>query len=112
MLPADLLRRFLKKTNDVNAEESQKKRTYCHVPRCSAWIRPENISDNMAACPECEALTCANCKEEFHDNGVCTKKGGLEVPEVDNFAAKEGWKRCPSCRQMIERTAGCSLIGW
>lgn len=110
-LPADLFKLFLEKKNDVNAKEPQQKRTYCHVPRCSAWIRPENIIDNIAPCPECEAFTCANCKEEYHDNGMCTKKGGLQVPEVDDLGEKEGWKRCPSCGQMIQRTAGCSVIG-
>lgn len=108
VLPADLMERFSQRMDDVAAERSEQNPTYCHVPRCSAGITRSNIIGNKAACPKCEALTCANCKEKYHDNGVCTKKGGFQVPEVDDIAAREGWKRCPSCHQMIQRINGCS----
>lgn len=110
MLSADLIERFSRRKEDVDAERVARSRTFCHVPRCSARIWPRFISENMAICPECKALTCTACKEKYHDNGVCTKEGELEVPGVEDLGAINGWQRCPSCRQVIERNEGCTAI--
>lgn len=102
-----LIRRYHEKKEGVEADQSEHKRTYCHMPRCSTLLNQRHISENKAACPNCAALTYIVCKERYHDNGECTKKGGLRVPELEDLAEREGWRRCTFCGQMIERIAGC-----
>ncbi|KAG6368879.1 hypothetical protein INS49_003097 [Diaporthe citri] len=109
-LPGDMIRRYNDKKEEMDADEFEEKRTYCHVPRCSTFLKRRYYIGNGAACPQCAALTCIICKEKYHDHGVCKQKGGLRVSEVEDLAEAEGWKRCRSCRQMIERLEGCAVI--
>lgn len=104
-LPARIIGRYHDKKEKAEADESEHKRTYCHAPQCSTLLKPENITGNKASCPKCEALTCIVCKEEYHDNGVCTKKGGSQAPEVEGLAVREGWPGCYSCASKIPRFA-------
>lgn len=105
-LPADLITRYNDKKEEVEADQFPEKRTYCHVPQCSTFLKRRYYSGNRATCPKCGAWTCVVCKKRFHDNGKCTEKGGLRVPEIENLAEAKGWMRCRSCRHMIQRAAG------
>lgn len=109
-LPAGLTMRVLDKMAEVEMDRLEHKRTYCHVPRCSTLVPRGHIIGNKAACRDCRALTCIVCKEKYHDDGVCAKKGGFQAPEVEKVAEREGWKRCQSCGQMIERIEGCNRM--
>lgn len=107
ILTADLIKRFHEKREELDADKFKEKSTYCHVPRCSTLLKRRDIVRNMGVCPKCAALTCIVCKEKYHDNGECTQEGGLRVPEIEDLAEREGWRRCHSCRQMIESKGGC-----
>lgn len=109
-LPADLIIRYNDKKEEVEADDFPEKRTYCHVPQCSTFIKRRFYSANRAVCPKCAAWTCIACKKEFHDKGVCTQRGELRVPEIELLAEAKGWIRCRSCRHMIQRAAGTADI--
>lgn len=57
-LTPDLVTAYLEKK--VEAETLD--RTYCSDPRCSVFLKPENITGNCATCPKCNKETCTMCK--------------------------------------------------
>ncbi|KAK8217970.1 hypothetical protein IWZ01DRAFT_562835, partial [Phyllosticta capitalensis] len=80
-------------------------RTYCHVKRCSAWIPPRNIRDEVGTCPKCATTTCTICKQASHGTGDCPRDEGTN--ELLEIAALNGWQRCFRCRRMIMLSTGC-----
>jgi hypothetical protein len=100
-LRPELVRNFEKKR--VEFETSG--RTYCHSPRCSAFIDSSNIDGEVATCPECSLATCTICKEASHD-GDCPKDTSLQ--QVLDTAGEHGWQRCYNCWRVVELSYGCN----
>ena len=92
---------FLDKSVEFNTND----RTYCSNPSCSTFIPQPDIEDGVAVCPECETETCALCKSESHPEEDCPQDG--ETKSIVDMADSEGWRRCTSCRRMIELSIGC-----
>lgn len=59
-----LSQRCKSKFGAKRVELESKDRTYCHVPTCSAFIKPDDIDIdiNAAHCPKCKSWTCSDCK--------------------------------------------------
>ncbi|KAJ9609720.1 hypothetical protein H2200_006048 [Cladophialophora chaetospira] len=110
-------------------------RTYCHA--CNTWIRAVRGQDYYAVlCPNCQQLTCARCKEEYHPEDDCKslkKKandknfkqyiidthlgpgggaeriGEAELGRAELFekCPEDQWQLCPACfRPVHERYMG------
>ncbi|CAN8101532.1 unnamed protein product [Discula destructiva] len=88
-------------------EMATRNRTYCSQPRCSTWISPENIQDNIAQCPlpQCGARTCTECKEQAHPGEDCPTDENLEA-----LVTKEGLMTCNGCHRLVELDTGCNHI--
>lgn len=111
-MPFDDARVFLDK--DVETEFNHKKeelddsrRTYCHVPTCSAYIPQSNKRETSGECPTCHLSTCILCRGAHH-TGDCPED------EAENStleaARQKGWQRCYTCNRMVELTIGCNHI--
>lgn len=103
---------------DLKTEElSTPNRLYCARPGCGYWIRPafilpnglgicdnSRIWDNDNNCyKECLAWTCGLCKNILrHDGSDCPQED-----ELNELAAREGWRKCNSCNRFIELDTGC-----
>lgn len=87
-------------------------RWYCPEPKCGKWIKPEKLHRNRRShqiCPHCSAQICSMCRSLAHDQNVdCPQDFGLE--STLEVAEAEGWRRCYSCRTMVELTVGCRHI--
>ena len=83
-------------------------RTYCSQAECGTFINPTLIEHDLATCPDCGSRTCALCKDAEHLGSDCPQDPALQ--EVLQLANENGWKRCSSCRRMIELTIGCNHI--
>ncbi|KAI9674881.1 MAG: hypothetical protein M1829_003621 [Trizodia sp. TS-e1964] len=81
------------------------RRTYCAKPTCSAFIRPDTYSGSAAKCPECNAVTCAECNKPFHD-GKCLKD--KEFKKFIRFTRRRGWRECFRCSRVLEKNDGCN----
>jgi hypothetical protein len=57
-LTADLITAYREKKLEVETLD----RTYCSDPRCSIFLKPENITGEHATCPKCNKATCTICK--------------------------------------------------
>ncbi|KAK0632507.1 hypothetical protein B0T14DRAFT_34942 [Immersiella caudata] len=95
---------------------------YCWDRKCGAFIplalRAGNDSfGHSALCRKCHTKTCIRCKEKFHF-GPCPASRVLGVrrrgPTADELfrrlSRKRGWKACPSCKYVVEKTDGCNHI--
>lgn len=83
---------------------------YCAVKECSQYLTKEKLfgDGKWALCDKCCIKTCTGCLclESAHE------EGSAECPERISKMDKElmvkaGWKPCPRCAHMIERSDGC-----
>ena len=81
-------------------------RIYCPDERCSSFIgrRPSSAPCKMS-CSECSADVCSKCKKRAHLPESCDENEGRGVRTL---ATKHGWKSCPKCKMIVERSSGCS----
>ncbi|KAN0122125.1 hypothetical protein V8E51_000451, partial [Hyaloscypha variabilis] len=106
--PAPSLARFLsapllQSYNVLLLELSTPNPKYCSNARCSLFLAPSSITGPLAICPSCRTRTCALCSGAEHP-GVC--KQDLAGQKVLELAGKKGWKSCPNCNFVLERTEG------
>lgn len=77
-------------------------RTYCFQSSCSAFLYPDNISeqDKVGICAICLISTCTLCKGQEHGGKDCPRDS--EVLKVLELAKSQGWRRCNKCCRVIE----------
>lgn len=88
-------------------EYRTKDRIYCSSRQCSAFIHPTQIRNDVGTCGSCRQRTCVFCKGAYH-MGDCPKDKSTQ--EVLKLAQKSGWRRCYSCKVMVELDKGCNHI--
>ncbi|KAH6684072.1 hypothetical protein B0J14DRAFT_663772 [Halenospora varia] len=100
---------FQKNYSLLITELTTKNPLYCCLPTCHKFIPPSTLRGPTATCPspKCKARTCRACKKKEH-KGVC--KEDKEGMVVRRLGEKRGWKCCPSCGSMVEKTEGCLHI--
>lgn len=104
-----------------NYEKQQKIR--CSNPKCrrALPIKPSKELgrlQHLQRCLRCHHFTCKRCRQTCHA-GACDAKasdlpdtrGELDIhPPLSQLAVERGWKLCPSCGHLIEKTGGCSRM--
>ena len=103
LIPSDLVREYEQK----RAEFATSNRTYCHIPKCSAFIPTSGHTSDTARCPVCGSITCTVCKSASHE-GDCPEDTGVQ--QLLAAAEGQGWQRCYSCRRVVELHNGCNHI--
>ena len=86
-------------------------RYYCGSPKCAKWIdtRKAHRSNGALRCPHCQFWMCTSCRGSQHSaNQDCPQDFGLGAALQQ--AERAGWRRCYSCRTMVELNTGCRHI--
>ena len=100
-LDRELVQRFQRKVIEFQTSD----RTYCSQPTCSAFINPDNITDDRATCTSCFTTTCTICKGTSHDGDCPADTATQQMLEA---AREQGWQRCYNCRRVVELDVGCN----
>jgi hypothetical protein len=109
-VPLELIKRYLTEDQiedfkDAGIEFSTTGRIYCSNRICNRFIPLENIQGDVAFCRKCLVGTCVHCRDGEHD-GDCPKDAALN--STLDLAAKKGWRRCGSCKAIVELVVGCN----
>jgi hypothetical protein len=86
-------------------------RYYCGSPECAEWIDTRKAWrwNGGLECPHCEFKMCISCRGAQHGrNQDCPQDFGLR--RALEQAERAGWRRCYSCRTMVELNTGCRHI--
>lgn len=98
--------RLRKQVERKIVEFGTKNRVYCREPTCSTFIGAATPSPTHMLCTTCWAYTCGHCKGPSHDRSLQCMS--TEDEDVIALAEESGWKRCPSCGQLVELLMGCN----
>jgi hypothetical protein len=95
----------------LNADPSVK---WCPKPGCgNALIGDPDNPRCQCTSPECRYEFCFLCSEPWHADATCDEyqqwkvDNGLTDSKFSNWA-KKNTKKCPKCKTMIEKIAGCN----
>ncbi|KAG8933603.1 hypothetical protein FRC02_011525 [Tulasnella sp. 418] len=85
---------------------------YCPHPSCSALVEVPDVPGlEEATCPACQRMICVKCKTPWHPALSCAENKLPQLGQTDqqtyNLAKRSGWRRCPKCRMIVERSEGC-----
>lgn len=106
-IPRYLSPSFTQRYNHLLLELSTPHPKYCSSPTCSRFLPPNLYHAPVITCSKCKTRTCTLCTQAEHA-GVCKQdKDGIRV---EKLAKRKGWKQCPSCSQVVEKTEGCLHI--
>lgn len=86
-------------------------RYYCGSPDCAKWIdtRKARRLNGALECPHCKFWICTSCRGAQHRaNQDCPQDFALGAALKQ--AERAGWRRCYSCRTMVELNTGCRHI--
>ena len=80
---------------------------YCSNRTCGRFLPPSlPRGPDTIQCSQCNHLTCRHCRDAAHGNTECP--ADLDAQMFRTLAASRGWKACPQCRKMVEKTSGCN----
>jgi len=87
----------------------------CPTPNCQFIAEVANMDFQYFICDKCRISCCMNCKAQPYHNGktcdeyrkYCKQNEDENDIKLKNLATEQGWKSCPNCKQIIERTYGC-----
>ncbi|KAK6433057.1 hypothetical protein LTR95_010764 [Oleoguttula sp. CCFEE 5521] len=97
---------FVMEFGGMREELETKMPMYCHVRKCGRFISKNDSVRDTAVCQKCDAATCTHCKGAAHGEGDCAEDSTIK--ETMALAKKSGWKACPGCKSVIQRTTGCN----
>ncbi|KAF5773259.1 putative transcription factor C2H2 family [Helianthus annuus] len=100
-------------------------RVYCPFPKCSFLMSKTDLQNAASTsshetwkrkCSKCRGRFCMNCKVPWHDKTKCSDyiknfaNQFVNEVELKSLAARNRWRQCIKCMQMIELAAGCHHI--
>ena len=95
---------FLEKYRMFELEIATPNPLYCSSRKCNTFVPPSNIHGDIGVCG-CGGRTCRHCCRQEHPGKLCAQD--QDTQKVEALGKSKGWKHCPRCKHMIERTAGC-----
>ena len=84
----------------------QSRHTLCHDPKCAVVIPLDKISEAIAHCPACSAITCMTCRGAGHGGAECPESTSADA--VLATAMEMKWQQCFSCQAIVEKAKGCN----
>lgn len=96
-------RGVLKQYTDILLELDALDAFYCGNSRCSAFLGPaDSFAPPWVYCLKCKKRTCRTCRKLHRGGRACPDDAGFR-----ELVREQGWKKCPKCKIVVERAAGC-----
>lgn len=92
---------------------------YCPNTNCGKLLAGGggDAADRPEPCPYCRTEICPACRAAWHEGVTCAQyrmlpddMRGTEDRALVALAASSGWKQCPKCRHMVQRSYGCDYM--
>lgn len=85
---------------------------WCPQRNCSNLMIVQKTTHAEVECLVCKTYLCTSCRSFGHSGMTCSEAKASRVDDTDtlSLATEQGWKRCPSCRHVIERRGGCNHV--
>ena len=100
---ADCLQQYKQKAEEF--EIPIDKRLYCGVPDCGEFIRKVDRANQTARCTKGHVM-CIFCRDTPHPRDqACPEDNDRRL--ADQLARDEGWRRCISCKILVEHREAC-----
>ncbi len=96
---------FTMEYEEMMVELSTPNPLFCSNTKCAKFVPPRLIVGDVATCRKCSKKTCRHCRKKLHPGSFCAED--KETEAVKALAKKKGWKTCPGCNHLIERSQGC-----
>lgn len=108
LLPANLLQLdFIVRYDLLLLELATPNRTYCSNRNCGSFVPPTQYrGPDVALCLACGYNTCRHCNAPHHPERDCPEDEATQ--QALYLGAARGWRRCPGCRNLVERIDGCN----
>ncbi|KAJ2986828.1 hypothetical protein NUW58_g4845 [Xylaria curta] len=117
VLPPEVLYKFGALTEDelkqytTKMEELANPHTKLYCWSCSAYVPYNRRTKRVGDCEQCGKRTCKSCQAKSHF-GACDRaklEANREAEErIYHLAKMKGWKRCPNCLNMVQKSGGCN----
>lgn len=102
-LPPDFIVRYELLILELNTPN----RTYCSNRDCASFVPPTQYrGPDVALCLACGYSTCRHCNAPHHPGRDCPEDEATQ--RALDLGAAQGWKRCPGCRNLVEKINGCN----
>ncbi|KAF8159255.1 hypothetical protein B0H34DRAFT_796535 [Crassisporium funariophilum] len=93
-------------------EQHSQELKYCTTPDCQQIYR-HGTDKATLQCPSCFATICSSCDEEAHEGMTCQERKLQKDPTeqdrlFNEWIAANNGQRCPTCRRVIQKSAGCN----
>ncbi|EPS32066.1 hypothetical protein PDE_07025 [Penicillium oxalicum 114-2] len=94
---------------DIRTEEfNASPRIYCADPKCSQFIRPASIMNDLGTCSSCQKQTHVPCRALAHPGRDCPVDNAQQ--SVIDLAEQNEWRRCYHCQTVVELRYGCNEV--
>lgn len=96
----------------MEVETPADRRLYCHDPECAAFIPPQNITDKVGKCPDCDTgegggSTCSECRQGVHPGLPCEEDDG-DDESFWTTMDEQHMVGCPTCGLILSLRDGCN----
>lgn len=101
-LPEDLHSRY----QNLVLEHATPNPIYCSNRSCGIFIpNSQAQGPDLVQCSRCATATCQHCRNRSHPGTDCP--ADVATQQVRALAAAQGWKVCPVCRAVVQKSMGC-----
>ena len=101
-------------TRYLAADEDLGARAPIHCGNCSKYLadlQGGGEHGRMVNCPVCDVATCVDCRELANAHSIedddLACPDSLALAGFKDVANGGGWRRCPGCKRVVEKSAAC-----
>ena len=82
----------------------------CPTAHCRQTYRT-STDGSVLTCVECSTPTCTTCQAPSHSGVTCATYRRVGTADFETWSSSnKGIRKCPRCRNLIEKTAGCDRV--